>query len=271
MLNRQALKGLVKKTYRRLFYRIRPRRLRSALDEALAGLPEVLMVHSSLASCGHLTGGGMDLIKALSERCGTLVLPTHSYCYPETQAALAPVYDAQKTPSQVGVLTEMFRQLPGVVRSIHSTHSLAASGPLAEWICSGHHKNETPCGRGTPYDKMLEKRATVILFGVSSLYYTLFHTAEDAANSPFAYHPETRDRLRFIDNEGVEREMIGLRQSREPYRFIEAGEELLKLGLMRKTPLGQSSLLVIPDSLKVHEYLVSRLQEVPDFLRQRKI
>jgi aminoglycoside 3-N-acetyltransferase len=269
-LNRQFIKNSARKLYRRLFCRVSPAQLRRALDAALADQPEVFMVHSSLASCGYLTGGGLDLINAFSERCGTLVLPTHSYCYPDTPDTLAPVFDAQRSPSLVGNLTETFRTLPDVVRSIHSTHSLAARGPLAKWLCEGHFSCETPCGRGTPYEKLLQKRASVILFGVSSLYYTLFHTAEDAAQSSCAYHPEIRDRLRFIDDTGVEREMVGRRQSREPYRFLEAGEELLEMGLMRKVPLGQGFVTVVSDSLTVNEYLVSRLKDDAGFLRQKQ-
>lgn len=269
MLSRQRLKSISRKLYRRLFCRVGPAQVREALDLALNGKSEVLMVHSSVAACGHLTGGCLDLINALSERCGTLVLPTHSYCYPEASDKEAPLFDSRSTPSLVGKLTEMFRTLPDVVRSIHSTHSLAARGSLAEWLCAGHFMCETPCGKGTPYEKLLQKRTSVILFGVSSLYYTLFHTAEDAAESPDAYHPEIRDRLRFIDNAGVEREMIGLRQSREPYRFVEAGDELLEIGLMRKVPLGRGFMTVVPDAFKVNEYLVKKLKDDPGFLRQK--
>src|SRR6266571_3397586 len=49
-----------------------------------------------------------------------------------------------------------FRRGPEVVRSLHPTHSVAVSGNKADAIVAGHHAAETPCGRPTPYGKLLE-------------------------------------------------------------------------------------------------------------------
>jgi len=242
--------------------------LREALDTLFEGRPNVLMVHSSLSSCGHFTGGVEDVLDAFQELCTTLVLPTHSYCYPETPESVAPLFDNRNTPSVVGLLTERFRQREGVVRSIHSTHSLAASGPMAEAICKGHYHSETPCSTKTPYGRLLDEGAAVLLFGVSFLYYTLFHTAEDAAKSEYAYHPTIRDRLRFVMEDGMEGERISRRQSRQPYRFTEAGETLIECGLAKRIQFGESQLTLVTDSAAAHRYLVERLRVAPEFLRQ---
>ncbi|NJS39886.1 MAG: AAC(3) family N-acetyltransferase [Rhodobacteraceae bacterium] len=59
-------------------------------------------------------------------------------------------FDAKRTPSEMGLLTELFRRAPGAKRSLHPTHSVTALGPLAEQLTATHHQATTPSGRGTP-------------------------------------------------------------------------------------------------------------------------
>jgi len=228
----------------------------------------VLLVHTSLSKCGYFTGGPDAVLDAMRETCGTLCLPTHTYCYPDGPTAVAPLFDAGTTPSKNGMLTEVFRRRRGSTRSIHSTHSLAAAGPLADQICKDHYVYETPCGIGTPYARLLSLGASVLLFGVDFHSYTLYHTAEDASGSEYAYEPDTRDRLRVVDRSGAERECLSRRQSRTPRRFREAGVLLERAGLVHRLQLGRGSLLFVPDCSKVHDFLVERLSTTPDFLYQ---
>jgi aminoglycoside 3-N-acetyltransferase len=208
------------------------------------------------------------VLQSLREISGTLGLPTHSYCYPPAAGVAAPLFDSALSPSQNGLLTEIFRTQSLVVRSIHATHSLAATGPLAKELTSGHYLSNTPCGAGTPYDRLLQKRASVLLFGVAFHCYTLFHTAEDASGSDFAYENGTFDALRWVDEFGRPRTCLSKRQSRAPRRFEKAGEMLERAGLVRRVFLGRNALLFVSDCSEVHEFLVERLRKVPDFLYQ---
>ena len=250
----------------RCFSRISARELTSALGGVRVGQSGVLLVHTSLSKCGYFVGGADTVLDAMRDVCDTLCLPTHTYCYPAGPADVAPLFDAAATPSKNGVLTEMFRCRSGSTRSIHSTHSLAAAGPLADRICSDHYLNDTPCGSGTPYARLLLLRASVLMFGVDFHSYTLYHTAEDASGSEHAYERDTRDRLRVVDAAGTERECVSRRQSRAPRRFREAGALLERAGLVHRLELGRGSLLFVPDCSKVHDYLVERLRTTPDFL-----
>ena len=67
----------------------------------------------------------------------------------------------------MGLITELFRRSAGVVRSIHPTHSVAAWGNRADAIIAGHEHAETPCGRRTPYGRLLEHDGKILLMGVS--------------------------------------------------------------------------------------------------------
>jgi aminoglycoside 3-N-acetyltransferase len=242
--------------------------MRSALDRLTHGGTDLMFVHASLSSCGQFTAGARDVITGLKEFCGTLSFPTHSYCYPPSSTEIAPLFDAKTTPSLVGLLSETFRTQPEVLRSIHATHSLAALGSYAEALCSGHYRQETPCGSATPYARLLQRRASVLMFGVSFHFYTLFHTAEDYSGSPYAYVPGTVDSLRVVDERGQEQVCQSRRQSRAPYRFEEAGYLLERVGLVRRVTLGRANLLYVQDCSQVHEFLLDRLKRTPNFLRQ---
>lgn len=248
------------------FCPISPRQLRQTLDSLFTDPIEILFVHSSLSSCGRFLAGPNDILDALHERTSNLGVPTHSYCYPSSEMPEGPVFDATSTPSSNGRLTEIFRAQPTVIRSIHATHSLAFCGPMANGICESHWHCTTPCGGETPYARMVQNKASVLLFGVSFHSYTLFHTAEDQAESPFAYEDRTTDYLRFLDESGTLRVQPSRRQTRDPRRFAEAGEHLVSIGLAMKARLGRSYLYFVPDCSSAHQYLVSKLRDTPDYL-----
>lgn len=262
-----VMKRKVEKTFRRMLTPIWPDTLRSALDRVTWGGADIMCVHSSLYSCGHFTSGPKGVLNVLSEFCNTLCLPTHSYCYPDSPGQPGPVFSAATTPSLNGYLTEMFRKQPDVLRSIHATHSLAARGKLAEELCVNHYRYDTPCGAGTPYSRLVENQASILMFGVTFAYYTLFHTAEWESGSEFAYVHGELNWLRIIDEVGEQRDCWSRRQGRIVPRFEEAGGFLERAGLVRRVQLGRSNLLFVPDCSKVHDLLVERLRKTPDFLR----
>lgn len=246
---------------------ISPEALRAALDNAIGPAPARMLMHSSLSSCGRFTKGPGDILDALRERCGDLYLPTHTYCYPASPQEPAPLFDRDVTASKNGLLTEIFRKQPGVTRSIHSTHSLATTSTEADAVLGGHYLNDSPCGEGTPYSRLVHGQSAALMFGVHFHYYTFFHTAEFEAGSEHAYQHGVADSLRVVDETGAERVCLSRRQNWAPMRFREAGDLLEARGLVRRARLGRSALLFVPDTLKVHDFLVERLRRTPDFLR----
>jgi len=241
--------------------------LRRALDRLMPGGTDSLLVHSSLSAIGGFPQGLDSIVRSLIDACETLVMPTHSYCYPASPEEDAPVFDAASTPAQTGALCDFFWRQAGVVRSIHATHSVAAKGPIATELCAGHYHASSPCGRSTPFLRLVDKGASALMFGVSFKFYTLFHTAEFDAESEYAYRHGARDRLRVIDEAGRLRECWSMRQNWEPTRYEEAGLLLERLGLVRRGALGIGHLLYCPDVTKVLEMMVERLRKRPDYLR----
>lgn len=250
----------------RFLHPVSAQETRRAVDEVTGGGAEILFVHCSLSSLGRFIAGPEDIILALSEFSENLGFPTHTYCYPLTIGAEAPLYDSKLTPSKNGLLTELFRSMPNTVRSIHSTHSLAMAGPLSKDLTANHYSSEAPAGRSTPYFRLIQKRAGILMWGVDFHSYTLFHTAEDDALSPFAYEEGILDTLRVVDEFGHVRECLSRRQTRDPRRFSAVGEMLERVGLVSRVALGAGHLLFVRDASKVHDFLVERLIKSPNLL-----
>ena len=222
-----------------------------------------VMVHSALSACGSIQGGAGTVVTALRQwlDCGTLAMPAHTYCYPEGSTP-APLFDPEATPSVVGAITEQFRREPGVRRSFHSSHSLAAEGPDAERLIADHDRCETPCGTGTPYERMVQQNGGVLMFGARLDAYTLFHTAEDAAGVPYLYYPQPVT-MRMRDG-GAERTLVSWRQDMTiPRCFAQMDRWLEERGLLTRRRLGLGELLFLPRAGDAHAALVAAMRREP--------
>jgi len=223
-----------------------------------------LMVHSSLSACGQIEGGVHTVVDALREWAGpaTLTMPTHSYLYPGGQKQ-ASYFDPRTSPSVVGAVTDFFWRQPGVVRSLHPSHSVACDGPLAARLCVDHEWAETPCGQGTPYEKLIELDCAVLMFGATLDAYTFFHTAEDAAAVPYLYHPEPIE-VAYRGPLGLHWVMAIFRQDMGfSRRFVEMTDWLEKHELLIRRGLGLGELLYLPHAATVHRALVKELERDP--------
>lgn len=144
------------------------------------GVPQdgVLMVHSAFRAMGREGFSPESTVEALAEYMapGTLVLPTMSWRYVKPHL---PTFDELATPSNNGVLTEIFRQRYATHRSLHPTHSAAAMGTHAAAITAEHHLDDTPCSARSPFGKLVELDAWVVMMGISMDCCTLAHHAEE--------------------------------------------------------------------------------------------
>jgi aminoglycoside 3-N-acetyltransferase len=166
----------------------------------------------------------------------------------------------------VGAITRAFARQTGVLRSLHPTHSLAAEGPLARMLIAGHDYCDTPCGCGTPYERLVNGDAGILMFGVTLECYTLFHTAEDAAKVPYLYEPKQYD-LKVNDPMcGVRTIRMKRQDMRVQRRFAEMDSWLETLGLLERRRLGRSELLWIAHSRATHAALLAQLGTDPFFL-----
>jgi hypothetical protein len=96
-----------------------------------------------------MRGRGVDaIVMALREAVGvngTLGAPTFWTVDPNA-AEDDSLFDAVQGKSQLGIISERIRQLPGAMRSLHPTHSATFVGPGARDLTAEHHRDETPVG-----------------------------------------------------------------------------------------------------------------------------
>ncbi|MBE6688887.1 MAG: AAC(3) family N-acetyltransferase [Ruminococcaceae bacterium] len=146
---------------------------------------DIVMVHSSFKSMGTVEGGAESVIGGFLDAVGTegtLVLPAF------TMKDFGNAYRDwhMNKPSDAGYLTEYFRTREGTCRSDQATHSVCAFGKMAEELTKTHghtHKRfgnagETPFSADSPFQKMYDNNARIVMLGVSTLYITFRHFAE---------------------------------------------------------------------------------------------
>jgi len=162
------------------------KRLRADLVRLGLRAGDTVIVHSSMRSIGWVRGGPRTVIGALQDvvtRAGAILMPTFSYSFERIYSASAP-YDAATSPSQTGLLTETFRKCPGVVRSGHPTHSVAAWGRSAKELTDGH-EGMAGLDADSPFGRAARRRAKVCLIGCDFTALSLLHVAEAVAESPY--------------------------------------------------------------------------------------
>jgi aminoglycoside 3-N-acetyltransferase len=131
-----------------------------------------------------------------------------------------PFFDELGTPSHTGILTELFRRQFATVRSIHPTHSVAGRGPAAESMIAGHHIDDTPCSANSPFGKLADHDAYVLLLGVGLECCTLIHYCEETVAADIYLRPPSETEVYDCrDRHGVTRSVRLRRHRRHPRDF----------------------------------------------------
>lgn len=181
---------------------------------------DTLLVHSSMKSIGEVEGGADTVLDALMEYFtddGLLVFPTLSH----RLNAENPVFRVNETASQVGLLPEMFRRRPGVCRSLHPTHSVAAYGRDAASFVAGHEQFDSPAAKGSPWWKLAERQAKILFIGTKTMHCNTFlHGVEEWFGVP-GMLTETKQMLISIDAAGVEHPVPSRRHVGEHSRYYD--------------------------------------------------
>lgn len=177
-------------------------RLSIATEISNAGITSgaTILVHSSLSSLGWVSGGAVAVIQSLMDVItpeGTLVMPEHSgdlsdpanWHHPPVPESWwtiiresMPAYYPAYTPSWgMGTIPEVFRTMPGVIRSDHPEVSFAAWGKHASFITSNHSLAYS-LGENSPLARIYDLNGKVLLLGVGFENNTSFHLSEVRAH-----------------------------------------------------------------------------------------
>jgi aminoglycoside 3-N-acetyltransferase len=159
-------------------------------------------------------------------------------------------FDVRKTPSMMGMMSELFRRRPNVLRSLSPTHPMLVHGPKAQWFVAGHESCQHPCGPGSPFEKLVTCDAKAVFYNTSFDAYTFFHYLEHLVSSemPFRLYTDTPFPAQVVDFDGVVSTVptyafaIDAMRRR---RFAVLENELLRRHAIKKRRLGNGSLLVV--------------------------
>jgi len=228
---------------------------------------DTLFVHSSLSSLGEVDGGAGTVIDAFLDIIGgkgNLVLPTFTFSFSDGRSI---PYHPERTASCVGKITEYFRLKKGVLRSIHPTHSVAAYGPQSAKIVSAHQPTDSPCGKKSPFGKLLELRAKVIFLGGCLKSNTTLHVVEDWVNLPYTVK-RNGEALVFDYEENIKKISFPKRPDGHRSFYIDRSKiarAFDKEGIIAETQIGNSYTQMIP-MRSIIQVTLKCLSKKPDIL-----
>lgn len=165
------------------------------LSETLAELgvrrDDVLFLHSGMQYASRIAGDGRDgklqtavngFAAAVAD--GVLILPTFTYSF-----CIGEVFDVDRTPSTVGMLTEHFRLQTGVRRTPEPIFSSAVLGRVPDpWHDHLFEVTDKDCfGAESIFGYLAHMDAKLVFFGVGFEYCTFVYFVEQALEVPYRY------------------------------------------------------------------------------------
>ena len=166
------------------------------------------------------------------------------------------------TCDYLGILPELFRQRPGVVRSLCPTSSVAAYGKDAEKFCAGHEKAETPMSWNSPWGRLYERSAKILFVGTGIACNTFMHVIEEHSEVPNILAPYIwKYTVTDYDGNTVHVEFKRHEPGHNHY-YDKMETEFLNFGIMRKVKIG-NAITHLTDAVAETDYMVKKLKAEP--------
>jgi aminoglycoside 3-N-acetyltransferase len=153
-----------------------------------------------------------------------------------------------KTPSRVGLVTEVFRVSEGVKRSKHPTHSICAWGARADELLAGH-ENTSGAGVGSPLHKAAEAGADVLMIGCDLRTCTLVHVSEAIVRVPYlgvVSYKGYDKAVTLVDYDGTETLFPPKDLPGDGNGFVSVQKALQERGMIHECKFGSALCLKFP-------------------------
>ncbi|WP_126444184.1 AAC(3) family N-acetyltransferase [Sulfuricystis multivorans] len=207
-----------------------------------------LMLHADAFPAAQLPGDDLaqrmdkllDGVLAALGSDGTLVMPTFSY-----SATKGEVFCPARTPSEVGLLSEHFRQRRGVQRSKHPIFSVAASGSLAERFAKTIV--EDCFGADTAFDLLMRHDAWIASLGCSMDRMTFVHYVEQAHGVTYRYFKKFPFAIEMDGavEQGWVRYYVRDLERRSGVALDRLKSRLMSAGVLKVAEIGRAQLLCV--------------------------
>ncbi|NCT82166.1 MAG: AAC(3) family N-acetyltransferase [Comamonadaceae bacterium] len=228
--------------------------LRARLTQLGLKPGDAVLVHASFDAFEGFQGKPNDVIQALQAVVGPqglLLMPTMGFTGSAIDHARSgQVFDVRRSPSRMGLISELFRRTAGVVRSVHPTHPVACWGQGAEQVAQGHHLCATPCGRGSPFEALAQRQGKILLLGTDISVLTFYHYLEERFEAQFPQSPFTTEEFTLVSR-NAQAELLetrtrlyapALSRRRNLYKLI---PHLKRLGAWREGRIGRLRIAVL--------------------------
>lgn len=248
---------------------------------------DTLFVHSSYKKVAGDVGveGGADtvvdaFIEYLSSK-GLIVFPSMSWkrgYLVNDEGDYIPPYEGPKpgyypygndfhvrtTPCDgLGIIPEVFRKRPGVIRSLSPTSSVSAMGKDAEVFCAGHDKSPTPLNWESPWGELYRRKAKILFLGTTMACNTFLHAVEDFAQLPGLLIPYDWE-YTVEDYEGnVYPVKFPRHEPGHNLYYIKVQQELIDQGIAKVVRFGAAECHLV-DAKKEADYIMDKLKEIPE-------
>lgn len=221
---------------------------------------DILLVHSGFRNINAENPAAV--IEALEKAvgsAGTLVMPSFPGGSEFMLAQSGTVVDTRNRKSDCGVITETFRKMPGVIRSLSPGHCMAARGKLAAELMQDHEKCRVSAGWGSPFEKIIARRGKIVLIGTDNSHNTTLHYVENTHGAPtvcgIEFYPSVIDAAGRRIVVPTLPHMPGL-----PREYGKVDAELEAAGIQQRGKFGDAELRVI-DAYRMNEFLGSKIEK----------
>jgi len=226
-------------------------------DSIIAGFKKLgleptchLMVHASLSRFGQVEGGANTVVAALRKTSGdqgAVIVPSFRdairsdhYALRECREQCPQSLCSSLENGYTGIIGETVRKQSNSLRSCHPTHSWVGIGKDARYLLDSHRNSPTPCGKDSPFFRLLERDGYVLLLGVGVNGLTNIHAVEDARNVPYLSAIDQPNRHATYTTSG----------RRIQYAYPELLDSaLISSGIMKQTTIGQATCSLLPARL----------------------
>lgn len=225
---------------------------------------DVAFVHSSMKSFGYVDGGPETVIDAFLKVLGTegtLAVPVFRHYFWDGPDQ---VWDRQKSSCETGVICETLRLRPEAMHSPHAPHPIAAVGKLAEDLTERY--NFQDFSDDSPFARLIELNAAIVMVGVSFSKCTLFHLFEEKYQVPYR---RWRDLTGTVIDDGIK-----MRKTFPFYKtfipgiandFNSCARKMDEAGLIKKEFAGPCEIKMIR-ARDIADFIAPRIAKDPYFL-----
>ena len=144
-----------------------------------------VLLHTSWNEFYNFMGSPNEFIDALIDAVGpegTLVMPAYPFLRNKKS-----IFDLKRTPTSAGLIPEVFRNYPGVKRSVN-IHSVCALGKHADFLTRDHIYSITSWDKKSPYYRLSEVDGIVFGMGLGKAFVgTIMHCADSLLREEIPY------------------------------------------------------------------------------------